>query len=119
MINLQYGDVEKEINEFINETKIPIINLKTINIKEDLDAFVSLIDLCDLVISTDNITIRLSGSINKETWVMLPYVPQFFYLLDKSDCLWFPSLKLYRQNKRANWSGMLSNMKKDLIKRYG
>lgn len=119
LVNLQYGDVDKEINEFIHETKIPILNLKTIDIKEDLDALVSLIDLCDLVISTDNITIRLSGSINKETWVMLPYVPQFFYLLDKSDCLWLPSLKLYRQNKRANWSGMLSKIKKDLVKRYG
>ena len=71
-----------------------------------------------MVISTDNVTIRLSGSINKETWVMLPNVSQFFYLLDRSDCLWFPSLKLYRQDKRADWTGMLSKIRNDLLKRY-
>ena len=39
------------------------------DIKKDLDAL-CLIDLCDLVISTDNVTVRLSGSINKETWII-------------------------------------------------
>ena len=82
------------------------------------DSLVCLIDLCDLVISTDNITIRLAGSINKETWVMLPKVPQFFYLLDRSDCVWLPSLKLYRQDKRSNWSNMLLDIKNDLLKKY-
>ena len=118
LINLQYGDVEEEITKFVHKTKIPIIDIKSFNIKDNLDALTSLIDLCDLVISTDNITIRLSGSINKETWVMLPSVPQFFYLLDRSDCLWYPSLKLYRQDIRANWSGMLSKIRNDLLKRY-
>ena len=86
--------------------------------KDDLDSLVCLIDLCDLVISTDNITIRLAGSINKETWVMLPKIPQFFYQLDRSDCLWLPSLKLYRQDKRSDWSKMLLKIKNDLLNRY-
>ena len=118
LMNLQYGDVDEEINKFINDTKIPIINLKSFDKKNNFDSLLSLIDLCDLVISTDNVTIRLSGSINKETWVMLPNVSQFFYLLDRSDCLWFPSLKLYRQDKRADWSNMLSKIRNDLLKRY-
>ena len=118
LINLQYGDVDDEINKFINDTKIPIINIKSFIIKEDLDSLLSLIDLCDLVISTDNITIRLSGSINKDTWVMLPSVPQFFYLLDRPDCLWHPSLKFYRQEKRGSWSSILLKIRDDLLKRY-
>ena len=118
LLNLQYGDVDDEINKFVKDTKIPIVNIKSFDIKNDLDSLVCLIDLCDLVISTDNITIRLAGSINKETWVMLPKVPQFFYLLDRSDCVWLPSLKLYRQDKRSNWSNMLLEIKNDLLKRY-
>jgi len=118
LVNLQYGDVDEEINNFINDTKIPIKNYKLFDIKNDFESLLSLIDLCDLIISTDNTTIRLSGSINKETWVMLPDVSQFFYLLERSDCLWFPSLKLYRQDKRADWTGMLSKIRNDLLKRY-
>ena len=118
LLNLQYGDVDDEIDKFVKNTKIPVINIKSFDIKEDLDSLLCLIDLCDLVISTDNITIRLAGSINKETWTMLPQVPQFFYMLDRSDCLWLPSLKLYRQDKRSNWSNMLIEIKNDLLKRY-
>ena len=118
LINLQYGDVDDEINQFVNDAKIPIINIKSFSIIEDLESLTYIIDLCDLVISTDNITIRLSGSIGKETWVMLPQVPQFFYLLNRSDCLWLPSLKLYRQDKRSNWSNVLIEIKNELLKRY-
>ena len=118
LLNLQYGDVDDEIDKFVKNTKIPVINIKSFDIKEDLDSLLCLIDLCDLVISTDNITIRLAGSINKETWTMLPQVPQFFYMVDRSDCLWLPSLKLYRQDKRSNWSNMLLEIKNDLLKRY-
>ena len=118
LLNLQYGDVDDEIDKFVKNSKIPIINIKSFDMKDDLDSLVCLIDLCDLVISTDNITIRLAGSINKETWVMLPKIPQFFYQLDRSDCLWLPSLKLYRQDKRSDWSKMLLKIKNDLLNRY-
>ena len=83
-----------------------------------MDALTCLIDLCDLVISTDNVTVRLSGAINKDTWLILPDIPLFFYLLNRSSCLWYPSLKLYRQDKRADWSSVLSELRKDLLNRY-
>ena len=118
LINLQYGEVQDEINEFIKKTNIPIHQVKSLDNREDLDGLVSLIDLCDLVISTDNVTIQLSGSINKETWALIPHVPHFFYQLNRSDCIWYPSITLYRQQKRAQWSGILDNIRQDLIKKY-
>ena len=118
MVNLQYGDVQSEINEFIKKTNIPIIQVKSLDNREDLDGLVALIDLCDLIVSTDNVTIQLSGSINKETWALIPHVPHFFYQLNRSDCIWYPSITLYRQQKRADWTGILAKMKKELIKRY-
>ena len=118
LLNLQYGDVDDEINKFVRATQIPILNTKSFDLKKDLDALTCLIDLCDLVISTDNVTVRLSGAINKDTWLILPDIPLFFYLLNRSSCLWYPSLKLYRQDKRADWSSVLSELRKDLLNRY-
>ena len=117
MINLQYGEVNDEISDFVKESNMPIRKIKY-DIKNNLDALTSLIDLCDLVICTDSVTVRLSGAINKETWLLIPKVSTFFYLQDRSDCLWSPCIKLYRQDKRANWSNILNNMRQDLIKRY-
>ena len=118
LLNLQYGDVDDEINRFVKATKIPILNNKSFDLKKDLDALTCLIDLCDLVVSTDNVTVRLSGAINKDTWLILPDIHLFFYLLNRSSCLWYPSLKLYRQDKRSNWSKMLLEIKNDLLDRY-
>ncbi len=117
LINLQYGEVNDEISDFVKETNIPIRKIKY-DIKNNLDALTSLIDLCDLVISTDSVTVRLSGAINKETWLLIPSVSTFFYLQDRSNCVWSPCVKLYRQDKRTNWSNILNNMRQDLIKRY-
>ena len=110
--------MDDEINRFVKATKIPILNNKSFDLKKDLDALTCLIDLCDLVVSTDNVTVRLSGAINKDTWLILPHIPLFFYLLNRSDCLWYPSLKLYRQDKRASWSSVLAELRKDLLNRY-
>ena len=117
LVNLQYGEVDDEINDFVKKTNIVIHKIKH-DIKKDLDALTSLIDLCDLVISTDSVTVRLSGAINKESWLLIPNVSTFFYQLDTSNCLWSPCVKLYRQDKRADWTNILNNMRQDLIKRY-
>ena len=85
---------------------------------EGMNTVHKLIDLCDLVISTDSVTVKLSGAINKETWLLIPNVSTFYYQLNSTNCLWFPSIKLYRQDKRASWTNILSSMRQDLIKRY-
>ncbi len=117
LVNLQYGNVDDDINNFVKETNIPIHKINY-DIKKNLDALTSLIDLCDLVISTDSVTVKLSGAINKETWLLIPNVSTFYYQLNTKNCLWFPSIKLYRQDKRASWNNILNDMRQDLIKRY-
>ena len=54
------------------------------------------IELCDLVVSTSNVTIHLAGAaLGKDTWVLLPYVANW-WLLERTDSVWYP-LTLYRQ----------------------
>jgi hypothetical protein len=115
-LNLQYGDVDKEIRDFKKETGIEVIQCTSVDNREDLDGLAALIELCDLVVSTSNVTIHLAGALAKETWVLLPYVANFWWLIDRSDSLWYPTLKLYRQKKYGNWStvypGIISELKK-------
>ena len=97
LLNLQYGDVEEEIDEFTQATGIEILQCESVDNREDLDGLAALIELCDLVVSTSNITIHLAGALGKETWVLLPYVANFWWLLDRTDSIWYPTLRLYRQ----------------------
>ena len=116
LLNLQYGDVDNEIKEFTKSTGIEVLQCGSVDNREDLDGLAALIELCDLVVSTSNVTVHLAGALGKETWVLLPYVANFWWLLDRTDSIWYPTLKLYRQKKFQDWVRILSFIKEDLLK---
>ena len=74
LVNLQYGDVDDEISEFKEEIDRSCTMFVSVDNKEDLDGLAALIEACDMVLSTSNVTIHLAGALAKETWVLLPYV---------------------------------------------
>ena len=119
LLNLQYGEVQEEIDEFTETTGIEVLQCKSVDNREDLDGLAALIELCDLVVSTRNITIHLAGALGKETWVLLPYVANFWWLLDRTDSIWYPTLRLYRQKTLDDWGSVLSIIHKDLEKKFG
>ena len=118
LLNLQYGDVNEEIKEFAKATGIEVLQCKSVDNREDLDGLAALIENCDLVVSTSNVTIHLAGALGKETWVLLPYVANFWWLLDRTDSIWYPTLKLYRQKKFQDWSAIPADLKKDLNRKF-
>ena len=118
LVNLQYGDVDEEIREFKNETGIDVLQCTSVDNRQDLDGLAALIEMCDLVVSTSNVTIHLAGAIAKEAWVLLPYIANFWWLLDRTDSIWYPSLKLYRQKKYGDWDGISLALREDLIKKF-
>ena len=119
LLNLQYGDVQEEIDEFTQATGIEILQCESVDNREDLDGLAALIELCDLVVSTSNITIHLAGALGKETWVLVSTHGGIWWLLDRTDSIWYPALRLYRQKTLDDWGGVLSNINKDLKKKFG
>jgi len=73
-----------------------------------------LIEACDLVVSTSNVTIHLAGALGKDTWVLLPFVSSFWWLLNRDDSVWYPSIKIYRQKKFGDWIQPLTEIKGNL-----
>ncbi len=114
LVNLQYGDIADEIKEFKEETGIEVVQCASVDNREDLDGLAALIEACDLVISTSNVTIHMAGALAKETWVLLPYVANFWWLLERTDSIWYPSLTLYRQPNLDDWNNVYLSVRKDL-----
>jgi len=74
----------------------------------------ALIGGLDLVISVDTSVAHLSGALHKPTWILLPFVPDWRWLLDRDDSPWYPSIRLFRQEKRSDWSAVFKNLSKAL-----
>ena len=117
LVNLQYGDVEDEIREFKDATGIEVVQCASVDNREDLDGLAALIAVCDLVVSTSNVTVHMAGALAKDTWVLLHYVSVYYWLVERTDSIWYPSLTLYRQPTLDDWDSVYASVRKDLQKR--
>jgi Flp pilus assembly protein TadD len=70
----------------------------------------------DLIISVDTSVAHLAGALDAPCWIMLPFSPDFRWLLGRSDSPWYPSVRLFRQKERRNWSSVLADISAELNK---
>ena len=64
----------------------------------------------DLVVSVDTSVAHLAGSIGKETWILLPFVPDYRWLLNQEDSPWYPAVRLFRQPAQNDWPTAISSL---------
>ena len=102
-INLQYGNTEQEIRKYCSSTGTLIYTDQEINPLKNLDDFAAQISALDLVISISNTTVHMSGALGKKVWTLLPYVPDWRWMLKREDTPWYPNMKLFRQSQMHDW----------------
>ncbi|MBO1348069.1 MAG: tetratricopeptide repeat protein [Hormoscilla sp. GUM202] len=69
----------------------------------------------DLIISVDTAVAHLAGALGKPVWVLLPFSPDWRWLLDRSDSPWYPTMRLFRQAKQSDWQGVFAQVKAALV----
>jgi len=102
-IDLQYGDTSVEREAFHSQTGLVLHHFDEVDPLQDLDGFAAQVAALDLVISIDNSTVHLSGALGVPTWVLLPYVADCRWFLERGDSPWYQSVRLIRQQSHAQW----------------
>jgi len=85
---------------------------------QDFSDTAALIANLDLVIAVDTSAVHLAGALGKPVWVLLPYVPDFRWLLDRSDSPWYPSARLFRQYDAGKWVEVIDEVVAELKRQY-
>src|SRR5262249_15621292 len=80
----------------------------------DFSDTAALLDLMDLVITIDTSVAHLAGAMGKPVWILLPYSPDWRWLLDRNDSPWYPSARLFRQQQIGNWATVTDQVKNEL-----
>ncbi|NTU68765.1 MAG: tetratricopeptide repeat protein [Chlorobiaceae bacterium] len=74
----------------------------------------ALCEVMDLVISVDTSVAHLAGAIGRQVWVLLPYLPDWRWMLERNDTPWYPTMKLFRQTESGNWFQPLTEVRESL-----
>jgi tetratricopeptide (TPR) repeat protein len=84
----------------------------------DFDNTAALCECMDVVISVDTSIAHLSGALGRPTWVLLPFNPDWRWLLDRGDSPWYPTAKLYRQRAAGDWNEVFARVATDLHRKF-
>ncbi len=76
----------------------------------DFEDTAAILHLADLLISVDSSPVHLAGGMGRPVWVLLPFVPDWRWLLDRDDSPWYPGMRLFRQQARAQWTPVVERM---------
>jgi tetratricopeptide (TPR) repeat protein len=74
----------------------------------------ALVSCLDLVITVDTSVAHLAGALARPTWILLPYTPDYRWLLDRDDSPWYPTAKLFRQDERRDYTIVLQRVRENL-----
>lgn len=111
----EYICLQKEIR---HEDQLTLnLNPNILSFSEFLNDFLdtaALIQQLDLVISVDTSVAHLSAALGQQTWILIPFAPDWRWLLNRDDSPWYRSVRLYRQDSIGNWSAPLLKIKSDL-----
>ncbi|MFO0200060.1 MAG: tetratricopeptide repeat protein [Alphaproteobacteria bacterium] len=111
---LQTDDIWVSLQKDIREAdRAALAGSGVLDVSAELGDFAdtaALISALDLVISVDTSVAHLAGALGKPTWVMLPFAPDFRWLLDREDSPWYPSMRLFRQGRAGDWDGVVARI---------
>jgi tetratricopeptide (TPR) repeat protein len=97
--SLQVGERSQDLS--LNSQFQQVVDLSS-ELK-DYEDTASIIHQLDLIITVDTSIAHLAGAMGIPVWVLLPFIPDWRWLLDRSDSPWYPTMRLFRQEKIGEW----------------
>jgi hypothetical protein len=74
----------------------------------------AVVAMLDLVISVDTSVAHLAGAMAKAVGVLIPFSPDFRWLLERTDSPWYPTMRLFRQSAIGDWDGPLERLRREI-----
>ncbi len=104
LYSLQKGEAAAEIRN-------APANMQLVDLNDELVDFAdtaAVITCLDLVITVDTAVAHLAGALARPGWLLLPFAPDWRWMLTREDSPWYPSLHLFRQNQAGDWGSVLT-----------
>jgi ADP-heptose:LPS heptosyltransferase len=106
--SLQKGEAAEQISR----SGASVVDF-TSDLKDFADTAAFIANL-DLIVSVDTAVAHLAGAMGKQVWVLLPFIPDWRWLLDREDSPWYPTMRLFRQKRAGDWEEPIQRIVNEL-----
>jgi tetratricopeptide (TPR) repeat protein len=103
LVALQRGDGLEQLASHSEQLRIIDLPGRSEDPAKSLLDTAALIQAVDLVLSVDTAVVHLAGALAAPVWVALPFIPDWRWLLDREDSPWYPTIRLFRQQRPRDW----------------
>ncbi len=113
--NVRFFSLQK--GEAAGQAAHPPAGLTLQDWSDDLGDFAdtaALVANLDVVIASDTAVAHLAGAMGKPVWVMLPHTADFRWLLEREDSPWYPTMRLFRQERAGDWESVVQRVADEL-----
>ena len=114
LISLQKGPAQAQIGGYWG--RAPLVNLGPE--LRDFGDTMAVLECLDKIVIVDTSVGHLAGAMGKEAWIMLPYAPDWRWLLDRSDTPWYPTLRLFRQGTERRYEPVIERITAELHREF-
>jgi tetratricopeptide (TPR) repeat protein len=104
LVSLQKGVPQAQIGNYWG--RAPLANLGP-EIRDYADTL-AIIECLDRLVTVDTSVAHIAGALGKEAWMMLPYAPDWRWLLNRPDTPWYPTLRLFRQGPDRSYTPLIA-----------
>ncbi len=111
--NVQLYSLQMEQPDGIQDTDNDDIIDLSHEISDFTDTAAILMNL-DLVITVDTAVAHLAGALGRPVWLLLPFFPDWRWMLEGDNTPWYPSLRLFRQPSRGDWNSVFKKVAREL-----
>jgi hypothetical protein len=116
LFSLQVGPGTDQLEEFREKWQIVDLGFKAEPHPEAFLETGAAIKNLDLVISCDTSVVHVAGALAHPVWVAISYVPDWRWLLDGETTKWYPTMRLFRQNRPLEWEPVFKRLAQELEK---
>ncbi|MCD6393578.1 MAG: tetratricopeptide repeat protein [Planctomycetes bacterium] len=112
LYGLQKGPAARQVEELGADMAV-------IGLGEEFEDFADTagaVENMDLVISVDTSVLHLAGAMGKATWALLQFAPDWRWMLKRQDSPWYPTMRLFRQDRPGDWQGLFEQAARMLHK---
>jgi hypothetical protein len=101
------------------QARTPPAGMSLVSLSDEINDFedtAAIMMLADTLVSVDSSPVHLAGALGRPAWVMLPFMPDWRWLLGRDDTPWYPSLRLFRQPEPGDWASVLRSIAAEIGK---